>query len=175
QLPRRRPLARLLVSRHGGRAGQEHEGRARRAASPPPRRSGLAARQPRTGRGDRPAAAERSRRSAGGARPPPGRPRDRRPVGALACAHAVGVVHRDLKPGNVMLTGGGNPVLVDFGLASLRDASKGPLSTVLFGTPAYLAPEQARAGKMGSDVRSDVYQLGIMLYELVTLERPWSE
>jgi len=75
----------------------------------------------------------------------------------------------------VMLTGGGNPVLVDFGLASLRDASRGPLSTVLFGTPAYLAPEQARAGKMGNDLRSDVYQLGVMLYELVTLERPWSE
>jgi len=75
----------------------------------------------------------------------------------------------------VMLTGGGNPVLVDFGLASLRDASRGPLSTVLFGTPAYLAPEQARAGKMGHDLRSDVYQLGVMLYELVTLERPWSE
>jgi serine/threonine protein kinase len=94
---------------------------------------------------------------------------------ALECAHAANVVHRDLKPGNILLVGGGNPVLLDFGLAGLADASRGPLSSRLFGTASYLAPEQARSGRMGTDTRSDIYKLGAILYELLTLRGPFDE
>jgi hypothetical protein len=94
---------------------------------------------------------------------------------ALECAHAANVVHRDLKPGNVLLTGGGNPVLLDFGLAALADATRSPLTSRLFGTPNYIAPEQARAGKMGVDPRTDIYQAGAILYELLTFARPWED
>ena len=92
---------------------------------------------------------------------------------ALECAHAANVVHRDIKPANVLLTGGGNPVLLDFGLAGLLDATRGPLTSGLVGTPNYIAPEQAKSWRTGADPRTDIYQLGAMLYELLTLERPW--
>ncbi|MGE3175142.1 MAG: serine/threonine-protein kinase [Planctomycetota bacterium] len=87
---------------------------------------------------------------------------------ALAAAHAAGIVHRDLKPANVLLRPGGRPVLVDFGLSSLADAS-GELTGRLLGTAAYLAPEQLERARMGKDVRTDVYQMGLVLYELLTL------
>lgn len=88
---------------------------------------------------------------------------------ALAAAHAVYVVHRDLKPSNVMLTGSGRPVLLDFGLAGLTDRADGTLTGRLFGTRAYVAPEQLSEERAGKDVRSDVYQAGLLLYELLTL------
>ncbi len=85
---------------------------------------------------------------------------------AVETAHAAGVVHRDIKPKNVLLQPGGEPVLLDFGLATSR--SEQDLEGFL-GTPEYLAPEQVEREASGQDPRTDVYQLGLVLYELVTL------
>jgi serine/threonine-protein kinase len=82
----------------------------------------------------------------------------------LAAAHGRGVLHRDLKPANVMLDGRGQVRITDFGLAATREEIRG--TEVLAGTPAYMAPEQL-AGKEVS-VRSDLYALGLVLYELLT-------
>jgi len=93
-------------------------------------------------------------------------------AGVLEAAHGAGVIHRDLKPGNVMLLGGGTPVVLDFGLAGrLGGIGEGELTSSLTGTIAYFAPEQVRSLRIGSDVRTDVYQLGLILYELLTLRR----
>ncbi len=89
----------------------------------------------------------------------------------LEAAHSENVVHRDLKPSNVMLIGGGNPIVLDFGLAGSSDRVAGAITEGLFGTVSYLAPEQARLHKVGTDKRTDVYQLGLLLYEFLTLER----
>jgi serine/threonine protein kinase len=91
---------------------------------------------------------------------------------ALAAAHRAGVVHRDLKPSNVMIHPAGRPVLVDFGLA--RDEQQQALtrSGEQIGTPAYMAPEQAR-GHRDVDSRADIYGLGAVLYELLTLRPPF--
>ena len=89
----------------------------------------------------------------------------------LEAAHSKGVIHRDLKPGNVMLQGDGMPVVLDFGLGGNLQKETGDLTRRLFGSAAYLAPEQAESGEVGSDVRSDIYQLGLLLYELLTLRR----
>jgi len=93
------------------------------------------------------------------------------PVAAgIETAHALGQVHRDLKPNNVLLRSGADPIVLDFGLsARVRPGSED--SAVLRGTPEYFAPEQARDLKSGSDVRTDVYQLGLVLYEMLSLER----
>jgi tRNA A-37 threonylcarbamoyl transferase component Bud32 len=95
---------------------------------------------------------------------------------ALAYCHGQGVVHRDLKPANVLLEGPLNPRLIDFGLAHLergRDGADAPLAHGLFGTPAYLAPEQVESSRSGSDPRSDQFSLGVLLYELFTLHLPF--
>lgn len=91
--------------------------------------------------------------------------------GTIEAAHERGVVHRDLKPGNVMLTGGGQPVVFDFGLAGRREGGGGAVTEGFHGSAAYVAPEQARTLRSGADPRSDIYQLGLVLYELLTLER----
>src|SRR5206468_12994287 len=90
----------------------------------------------------------------------------------LAAAHAAGVVHRDLKPGNVMLTPEGRVKILDFGLAR-QDRVPGtgsPLELsgpgVILGTPRYMAPEQVR-GEI-TDARSDLFSLGVMLYEMAS-------
>jgi serine/threonine-protein kinase len=81
----------------------------------------------------------------------------------LAAAHDRGVVHRDLKPGNIMIDGRGRAHITDFGLASLVGAGEAASRA---GTPAYMAPEQVRGGEIGP--KSDLYALGLVLYELYT-------
>jgi serine/threonine-protein kinase len=86
----------------------------------------------------------------------------------LAAAHDKGVLHRDLKPGNIMLDGRGHVLLTDFGLAGIADDLRG--AEVRSGTPAYMAPEQLRGSEVTA--RSDIYALGLVLYEIFTGERP---
>jgi serine/threonine protein kinase/Tfp pilus assembly protein PilF len=97
----------------------------------------------------------------------------RKVAGALAYAHARGVVHRDIKPENVMLHEG-EAMVTDFGIA--RAVSEGENLTqtgVLLGTPAYMSPEQA-SGEHEIDGRSDIYSLGCMLYEMLAGEPPFT-
>jgi serine/threonine protein kinase/tetratricopeptide (TPR) repeat protein len=86
-------------------------------------------------------------------------------------AHSLGVVHRDLKPQNIMIDKGGNAKIMDFGIArSIREKGiTGP--SVLIGTPEYMSPEQAEAKEV--DQRSDIYSLGIILYEMATGRPPF--
>jgi hypothetical protein len=88
---------------------------------------------------------------------------------AVGAAHCCGLIHRDLKPANIMLESDGRPRVMDFGLAKL--AADEPVLTrdgELLGTPAYMPPEQASGNLRSVDKRSDVYSLGVILYELLT-------
>jgi hypothetical protein len=91
---------------------------------------------------------------------------------ALWCAHDAGVVHRDIKPGNILLTPEGQPKVADFGLAKIQDDLTLSRSGRLSGTPYYMSPEQAASSRLGIDLRTDIYSLGVSLYETLTLERP---
>ncbi|MEJ5198222.1 MAG: protein kinase [Anaerolineae bacterium] len=92
---------------------------------------------------------------------------------ALDYAHRRGVIHRDVKPSNILLREGrlDDPVLTDFGVARMVEATVATQAGALLGTPAYMAPEQGE-GKPG-DERSDVYALGVILYELLTGQPPF--
>ena len=94
---------------------------------------------------------------------------------ALHAAHQSGLVHRDIKPGNIMISPDGQPVLLDFGLArDVEDAGHTLTETgAIMGTPAYMSPEQLRAQRDKTDRRTDVYSLGVTLYECLTLRRPF--
>jgi hypothetical protein len=93
---------------------------------------------------------------------------------ALEYAHARGVVHRDIKPGNILLDAEGRVKVTDFGLAQLAGDEPRTALTVtgaLLGTPEYVAPEQAQAGAV-VDARADIFSVGVMLYELLTGQLP---
>jgi len=89
----------------------------------------------------------------------------------LEAAHTEGVVHRDLKPQNVMVDGNGRVWVMDFGLARSMETAGMTRTGVLMGTPDYMSPEQARAEKV--DARSDLFSLGIIIYEMLTGRLPF--
>jgi serine/threonine protein kinase/formylglycine-generating enzyme required for sulfatase activity len=90
-------------------------------------------------------------------------------------AHEAGVIHRDLKPGNIIVTAEGEPVVLDFGLAKDTSGLEATLTQEgdLMGTPAYMSPEQIAAHRISLDRRTDVYSLGVTLFECITLRRPF--
>jgi hypothetical protein len=108
-------------------------------------------------------------------------PRDERSVAAffavvaraVAAAHARGVVHRDLKPSNILLRRDGTPVVADFGLAKGEGDLAFTLTGEPLGTPYYMSPEQVEQAANRTDARTDVYSLGVTLYEVLAGRRPF--
>lgn len=92
----------------------------------------------------------------------------------LQAAHDAGVVHRDVKPRNVLIAPDDNPKITDFGLARVTGDSFVSHSGELVGTWSYMSPEQVTAKRMGLDHRTDVFSLGVVLYELLALQRPFN-
>ena len=93
-------------------------------------------------------------------------------AGAITQIHGVGILHRDLKPGNVMFRDDGSLAIIDFGLAKqMRLDAEITGSGEIFGTPYYMSPEQGHAEEV--DERSDVYSLGVIFYEMLTGDKPY--
>ena len=95
-------------------------------------------------------------------------------AGAVQAAHDRGIVHRDLKPGNVLYDEKGTPKVTDFGLAKQTGGSDLTATQVVMGTPAYMAPEQARGQTKFVGPQADVYSLGVILYDCLTGTRPFN-
>jgi serine/threonine protein kinase len=93
---------------------------------------------------------------------------------AVQHAHEQGIVHRDLKPGNVLLDEGGEPLVADFGLAKIQDDVELTQTGAVLGTAPYMAPEQAAGRTRQVGPWTDVWALGVMLYELLTGYRPFA-
>jgi tetratricopeptide (TPR) repeat protein len=92
---------------------------------------------------------------------------------ALVYAHRAGVLHRDVKPSNIIITPGGHVWLTDFGVARMAEAGESTLSRdMMVGTPQYIAPEQAK-GDVNLDARTDIYSLGVVLYEMLVGQVPF--
>jgi len=89
----------------------------------------------------------------------------------LAYAHQKGVIHRDLKPDNILFDAHGAPFISDFGIAKLAETAVGLTASGIVGTPAYMSPEQAKGGDV--DNRSDIYSLGIIIYQMLTGQQPF--
>jgi serine/threonine protein kinase len=91
---------------------------------------------------------------------------------ALDDAHLKGIVHRDMKPGNILFDRSGEPYISDFGIAKITQAQNTTVTGgAIIGTPAYMSPEQAQGEKI--DGRSDVYALGVILYEMLSGNQPY--
>ncbi len=91
---------------------------------------------------------------------------------ALLFAHNRGVIHRDIKPLNVLLVDDSNPKITDFGLAKLSESNVHTVEGMVLGSPRYMSPEQAEGGRV--DQRSDIYSLGILLYHMLSGKPPFS-
>src|SRR5438093_9663485 len=101
---------------------------------------------------------------------------------AIQHAHQKGIIHRDIKPSNILVTeqdGAPVPKIIDFGIAKattdqrLTDKTLFTAFEQFIGTPAYMSPEQAGLGGLDIDTRSDIYSLGVLLYELLTGQPPF--
>jgi serine/threonine protein kinase/Tfp pilus assembly protein PilF len=91
----------------------------------------------------------------------------------LHYAHGRGIIHRDIKPANLMLSKEGRLCVTDFGLARVLQEPGITVTGSFLGTPAYMSPEQIKAERVKVDHRTDVYSLGVVLYEMLTLQRPF--
>src|SRR5687768_8447877 len=91
---------------------------------------------------------------------------------ALSAAHEARLIHRDVKPGNVLLSDDGRVLVTDFGIAKAMESADITKESVLLGTAKYLAPEQVEGKRV--DVRADIYSLGVVLYEMVCGQPPFT-